>query len=150
MGPNGLDKLGGTNDRRIELYSEAYEARINPGSRLQIPDTSFGGPSAGKSTVDSGADGWRRLENLLRSAGQIFDKDIKGRWGRYSRGEKAERQGARSIEIDSKATPAPARESPIDPSASANQKLEAAYGYAADFEERQRDAAAFFGGGRRW
>lgn len=146
MGFNALEPVSGNDPRRIQLNSEAHQARLNPGLRLQIPEASIGGEGQNPNSTQQNLDGWQRQEQAFRLAGQAFDSDPASRWSRYSQGGRQTPE-RRSIEIDGRGThPVQGNTLPRPTGpASGDQRLAVTYEAAAQFEEKQRAQMSFLG-----
>lgn len=149
MATNALEALGGTDPRRIEVNSEAYQARINPGSKIQIPQGSGGGLGQSKNSTQHHLTGWQRTEMAFQMAGGQFDRNDQTRWNSFSRGDRRFETRRQSIEIDNGFTPIAGNKPKNEPQMSGTEKLELAYRNAASFEERQRDNLSRMGRTRK-
>ena len=149
MGFNALDPVSGNDPRRIQLNSEAHQARLNPGLRVQIPEASIGGEGQNPNSTQQSFDGWQRSEQAYRLAGQAFDSDPASRWSRYSQGGRSRER--RSIEIDGR-NPVQMVGNPLpkpQTQATGDQRLAVTYEAAAQFEEKQRAQMSLLGRGTR-
>lgn len=137
-------------DRRQDFWSEAHQALLNPGAKVQLPAVGVrpGQTGVGNNSLGREQEPWERLQNFQLAAGVAFDQGLGLAPDSYgSSRKKPPRRNLMgtdkgAVAIDGQRQEAAKKAPPIiDPKLSSHEKLQRAHAMAAHLEERNHERA---------
>ena len=137
-------------DRRQDLWSEAHQALLNPGAKVQLPAVGVrpGQAGVGNNSLGREQEPWERVQNFQLAGSFGFDRGLGLAPDSYgSSRKKPPRRNLMgtdkgAVAIDGQPQEAAKKAPPIiDPKLSSHQKLQMAHAMAAHLEERNHERA---------